>query len=243
LIVKDKKNSLSPIYNGSKPNLKDHLNSVPGSIIAEYKPGSPSKGKFEIKYSPEQIGEFYKLGGASCISVLTEKKYFYSSLDNLFRFQGLQLPLLRKDFILHPLQIVQTAATPASAVLLICRYFKGNLNLLKQLTQQAKKLGLEPVLEIFNKRDLELARMAEAEVIQVNNRDLDSLEIDLDQSRKLVQHKKDQELWICASGINNNKIIQEMILLGFQSFLIGSHLMLSRNPVSALQKLKKKDTS
>ena len=184
-----------PAISEKRPGFKLALQAKgPGAVIAEYKRASPSKGEINLVAKPEQIALEYAHAGAAAISVLTEDQYFKGDFDFLFKMRGKifsggldhNLPLLRKDFLFHPLQIKQTAASPASAYLLIVRML--NLNLLKELIELGRKYGLEAVVEVFDQRDLELAQAAGAEIIQVNNRDLQHLDVNLDNSRQLFKH-------------------------------------------------------
>ena len=169
------------------------------------------------------------------MSVLTEEEYFKGSLSFLHRASGAGLPLLRKDFILHPLQIEQTAATKASAVLLIARMV--DVGLLRELLAQSLSYGLEAVTEVFTQDDLNAARQAGATILQVNNRDLDTLRVNLDCSRSLVAEKGQNEFWITASGIERPGQLEEMLALGFDAALVGSALMQNADPGSALRAL------
>ena len=204
-------------------------------MIAEYKRASPSRGELNLLVSPEEAAAAYAAAGAGAISVLTEEQYFNGSLSFLERASGAGLPLLRKDFILHPLQIEQTAATNASAVLLIARMVE--FDLLRELIAQSRNHGLEAVTEVFDRADLASARKAKATIIQVNNRDLDRLTVDIDISRTLVAEKGSDEFWITASGINQPDQLEELLALGFDAALVGSALMQGGDPGQALRAL------
>ena len=230
-----------------RPSFKKSLQAKgPGAVIAEYKRASPSKGDINLAAEPEATSLAYAQAGAGAISVLTEEEYFKGSFAFLFTMRGNafkgglehNLPLLRKDFLFHPLQIKQTAASPASAYLLIVRML--NLKLLTDLIALGRDYGLEAVVEVFDQRDLELAQAAGAEIIQVNNRDLDLLEVDMDNSRRLVEYKQPEEFWISASGIDSARQVGELADLGFDAVLVGSSLMSGKNPGQALMGLQHK---
>ncbi len=223
-------------FAGSRPDFASALTMPGPSIIAEYKRASPSKGIINDSISPESAAAEFLSAGASAFSVLTEEKYFGGSLSFLNHFAATGLPVLRKDFIFDPLQVEQTAQTPAAAVLLIVRVIK-EISLLKELVNLSFSLGLEPVVEIFSGRELYLARQAEARTLLVNNRDLDSLEIDLDLSSMLIRKKKPGEIWICASGIDKSTQVREFYGLGFEAFLIGTSLMSAASPGDKLREL------
>ena len=228
-----------------RPGFKRALQAKgPGAVIAEYKRASPSKGTINLAAQPEEIALGYAQAGAAAISVLTEEQYFKGDFNFLFNMRGKMfagglghnLPLLRKDFLFHPLQIKQTAASPASAYLLIVRML--DLKLLKHLIDLGREYGLEPVVEVFDDRDLELAQAAGADIIQVNNRDLARLDVNLNNSKQLIKHKKNGEFWISASGIDSNQQIKELVGLGFDAVLVGSSLMSAPNPLQALASLQ-----
>jgi len=212
------------------------------AVIAEYKRASPSRGVINLGLTPELAARKYAEAGAACISVLTEEAHFQGSLSFLFDMAFAGPPLLRKDFLLDPLQVVETAATPASALLLIMRMFPGEAEVREMLTQCAR-YSLEAVCEVFDEADLDLARWAGAEIIQVNNRDLDRLTTDLDVSRRLAPKKGSGELWISASGLDAPGQLAEMADLGFDAVLVGTSLMSQDDPGAALAKLTAVPTS
>jgi indole-3-glycerol phosphate synthase len=228
---------LPAAYQGQRPSFVEAIRAKgPGAIIAEFKPASPSKGSLGENLNPLDFADIYARNGAAAISVLTEHKYFKGTPDFLFMMSGPGVPLLRKDFIFDPLQVAMTASSPASAVLLIARMC-DDAEHLKQLIDIARMPGLAPVVEIFDQADLDLAREAGADIIQVNNRDLDTLVTTLDQGRRFIKQKRDGELWICASGVETRAQVEEMASLGFDAILIGTSLMLADDPGAKLAEL------
>jgi len=222
----------------TRPGFADALEAHgPGAVIAEFKPASPSRGVINQGLSPSQAGSVFQAGGAAAVSVLTEEDHFQSSLDNLFALQHPGLPLLRKDFIIDPVQVRHTVATPASALLVIVRMFQEQAPLLRKVFDLCLEMGLEPVVEVFDARDLEQARELGARLIQVNNRDLATMKISLGTSRALIRDKSAGEIWICASGISTRGQIVEMSGLGFDGFLVGTTIMASDTPLQTLQSL------
>lgn len=204
---------------------------APGStgIIAEYKRASPSKGDINLGVSPLEACSGYKAAGASALSVLTETEYFKGSLDYLAEVAPLGLPLLRKDFIIHPLQVEATVATPASAILLIVRMFASDTEL-ADLHRLCLDRNLEPVVEVFDERDLDRAKAIGSTIIQVNNRDLDTLTTDLNRCLSMVRRKTDGEIWIGASGISTPQQVTELKAAGLDALLIGTALMENNDP-------------
>lgn len=213
------------------------------AIIAEYKKASPSQGDIALEVKPAEAASAYCAGGAAAISVLTEKSKFkgrLSFIDKIWRGGAAQanLPLLRKDFVFHPLQIRATAATPAAALLLIVK-LSPSAEALSSLIKDAESFGLQSVVEIVDEDDLRLARAAEARIIQVNARDFRDLSVDLSRSLALARRhlgEKD-ELWIAASGINNGEDLRKVRESGFSAALVGTALMRGGRPAEALARL------
>jgi len=206
------------------------------AVIAEYKRASPSRGVINLDLTPADVARMYADGGAACFSVLTERQHFQGDLRFLSDMAFAGRPMLRKDFLLDPLQVVETAATPASALLLIMRMLDGPAQV-REMLDACRQFELEAVCEVFDEADLDIAREAGAEIIQVNNRDLDKLVTDLGISRRLAPRKKDGELWISASGLDAPEQLNEMADLGYDAVLIGTSLMCQTDPGAALKKL------
>jgi indole-3-glycerol phosphate synthase len=206
------------------------------AVIAEYKRASPSRGVINLDLTPADVARMYADAGAACFSVLTEHAHFQGDLRFLADMAFAGRPMLRKDFLLDPLQVIETAATPASALLLIMRMFAGAAQV-RGMLDACRQYELEAVCEVFDEADLDLAREAGAALIQVNNRDLDTLTTDLGTSRRLAPRKHAGELWISASGLDAPKQLEEMADLGFDAVLIGTSLMCQTDPGAALNKL------
>ena len=227
-------------YAGPRPSFSDALLAkAPVAVIAEYKRASPSAGDINLGLSPEAVAAMYAASGAAAISVLTEETYFKGSLDYLETISGAGLPMLRKDFLLHPLQVAATAATKASALLLIVRMLPGDE--LSDMLRLTYDLGLEAVVEIFDEADLERAEAAGARIIQVNNRDLDTLKTDLGVARRLAVRKRPGRIWIAASGIKTRADVLNMASLGYNAVLVGTSIMAEADPGAALAALAGKD--
>ncbi len=206
------------------------------AVIAEYKRASPSKGEINLDLQPEDVAAAYAQAGADAVSVLTEELYFKGSLEYLQRMTGPGLPLLRKDFLLHPAQAAATAATPASALLIIVRMLPRDLDLAAML-QATAAAGLDAVVEVFDEADLERAQSMNVDIIQVNNRNLDTLDVDLAVSERLAARKRDGELWISASGLAGPADMQRVSDASFDAVLAGTALMAGGDPATALRKL------
>ena len=204
-------------------------------VIAEYKRASPSRGVICERYTPEDIAGIYTCGGASAISVLTEETYFNGHLDFLRRVAArTALPLLRKDFIFDEAQVRETAATPASALLLIVALTPDAAHL-RDLRVLAESFGMTAVIEVFDERELGIARTAGASVIQVNNRNLETLAVDATVTQRLVSQKAAGECWIAASGYETRAQLDA--LAGYDAALVGTALMANDDPEATLRKL------
>ncbi len=227
---------------GPRPSFSDALLAAgPGAVIAEYKRASPSAGDINPGLSPETVAAMYAASGAAAISVLTEETYFKGSIEHLEAASHAGLPLLRKDFLLHPLQVVETAATRASALLLIVRMLTDDE--LSEMLGLTYDLGLEAVVEIFDEADLGRAEAAGAHIIQVNNRDLDTLQTDLAVSRRLAPLKRAGRIWISASGIKTRADVLAMAGLGYDAVLVGTSIMSRPDPGAALAVLCGREAS
>lgn len=234
---------LAAPYAGERPDFVAALRrggAGPLAVIAEYKRASPSRGVIRSDLTVEDVAGQYVRGGASCLSILTEEKYFDGSLTFLARASETvpETPLLRKDFILDSLQVQATAATPASAQLLIVR-LTPQVSVLRQLREEAAAHGIASVVEVFDAEDLRLARESGAEIIQVNARDLQTFAVDRGACLKLIRDFPPQggELWIQASGVSRNEHLVEARDAGYTAALVGTALMERGQPGRALATL------
>ncbi|MGE4551835.1 MAG: indole-3-glycerol-phosphate synthase [Desulfovibrionaceae bacterium] len=227
-------------WGGPRPGFSAALRAKgPGAVIAEYKRASPSKGVINLDRGPAEVAALYAASGAAAMSVLTEETFFQGSLEFLEAARGSGLPLLRKDFLFEPCQVVATAATPASALLLIARYFDEPAPL-GRLISLSEAAGLEAVVEVFDEHDLTRARAAGASLIQVNNRDLDILTVNLDVSRRMslrMRQAPRPELWISASGVERRDQVEELAGLGYAAVLVGTSIMADPDPAARLRRL------
>jgi indole-3-glycerol phosphate synthase len=214
-------------YSLSK-NLRNHIT----GIIAEHKRRSPSKSNINNDFSVEEVVLGYQNAGVSGISVLTDGKYFGGSLDDLLLTKAsVNLPLLRKEFIIDEYQILEAKAHGADAILLIAAVLSHSE--IKLLSEFAHSLGLEVLLEVHNREELDKAIMPSLDMIGVNNRNLKTFEVSLDFSKALAQHIPDEFVKVSESGISSIEAIQELQPFGYQGFLIGEHFMKTENPGKA----------
>ncbi len=206
------------------------------AIIAEMKRASPSKGVFLQEFHPAFIAHAYENGGAACLSVLTDKPYFEGSLLDLEAARAsANLPVLRKDFIVDRLQIFESAAHNADAILLIARLL--DLEELISFRELAASLSLASLVEVHNQEELSKAIDSGAEIIGVNNRDLETFEVSLDTSLRLSLCMPGNAIRVSESGIQTRADIDLLQGAGFNSFLIGESLLRSRDPAAALRAL------
>ena len=192
----------------------------PVAVIAEFKQSSPSRGVIASGLKPEEVAEQYAASGASCISVLTEEQFFGGRIGYLERMGRAGLPLLRKDFIFHQLQVMETA----SALLLIVR-LTPDARTLRVLREQAEAYGMHAVVEVFDPADLDIARESGARIIQVNARDLDTLKTDRQACLDMAKFRREGEVWIAASAMSAGAHLREAAEAGFQAVLMGTALM------------------
>jgi indole-3-glycerol phosphate synthase len=197
-------------------------------IIAEFKRRSPSKGIINNRNSVEAVTRAYTAYGASGISILTDHKFFGGSLDDLTSARDNHVPLLRKEFIIDAYQVYETKAFGADAILLIAACLTKEAVL--ELTLLAKTLNLEVLLEIHDETELDHIN-DQVNLVGVNNRNLKSFEVSLDNSIRLVQMIGDRFLKIAESGINGVDDVRLLKKAGFDGCLIGEYFMKQENPM------------
>ncbi|GAW90991.1 indole-3-glycerol phosphate synthase TrpC [Calderihabitans maritimus] len=197
-------------------------------IIAELKKASPSRGVIRPNFDPAAIARIYERGGAAAISVLTDQKYFQGDLSFLSRVKEVvSLPLLRKDFIIDPYQVVESRAHGADAILLIAAAMTRDL--LEELLQLARKMQLTCLVEIHTREELEMVLDTPARVIGINNRDLNTFTTDLKVTVELAGLVPPDRILVSESGIRTRRDIEFLKNHGVNAFLIGESLMMSEN--------------
>ncbi|MEP7148759.1 MAG: indole-3-glycerol phosphate synthase TrpC [Acidobacteriota bacterium] len=195
------------------------------NIIAEFKKASPSKGVIDDAADPAKTARSYETAGARAISVLTEPHYFHGSLNDLREVRrAVSLPILRKDFIVDEFQIYEAAEAGADAILLIISAL-GVEELRRFRSLAEDELGMDALIEVHTEDEMAIAASIDATLIGVNNRDLRSLDVSLDVSRKLVRLAPASALLVSESGITRREEIIELRDLGYSAFLIGETLM------------------
>ncbi len=213
------------------------LKSCRTRIIAEVKRASPSAGDIRDVSAVEQA-KAYQSAGAIAISVLTDREFFKGSLEDLREVRrAVALPLLRKDFIIDPVQVEEAKAFGADIILLIVRILDDVL--LKDLLDYSREMGLSHIAEVFDLKETEKALKAGAYIIGVNNRDLESFEVDIGRSKRLAPEIKRMgaSFVIAESGIESREQILELENSGVDAFLVGTSLMKSPEPAKKLREL------
>jgi indole-3-glycerol phosphate synthase len=206
------------------------------AIIAEIKKASPSRGLLQPNFDPASLAKTYQKGGAACLSVLTDSRYFQGSPADLNRArQTTDLPVLRKDFTIHPVQIYEAAALGADAVLLIAAILTETE--LRNFRELAESLQLAALVEVHEENELARALDSGATLIGVNNRNLQTFEVTLDTSLRLGERIPSGKIRVSESGIFTRSHIDLLRGAGFQAFLIGESLMKASDPAAALQLL------
>jgi len=208
----------------------------PLRIVAEFKRSSPSAGVINDRLQPAEVARQYAAGGASCMSVLTEERYFSGCTADLAAATSAGLPLLRKDFIFDELQVRQTFATPASALLLIVALLP-DADRLRSLRELAEGQGIHAVVEVFDEGDLSIARASGARIIQVNARNLETFRTDRAACLELAACRRPGECWIAASAMSARSHLESARRAGFHAALVGTALMAGDSPLQNLKRL------
>ena len=212
---------------GFLAKLKDK-NKQTYNLITEIKRASPSKGVICNEFNPIQIAKDYEKAGASCISILTEENFFKGNLDTLNKVKNIiKIPILRKDFIVDKWQIYESYFNEADCILLIVAALSNEE--LRLFYKTAKKLGLDVIVEVHNYEELERALNLNVECIGINNRNLKTLEINLNTFKELSKEIPKNVVKICESGISKKKQLEEFEKYGADAFLVGETLMKSDN--------------
>ncbi|MCP4683380.1 MAG: indole-3-glycerol phosphate synthase TrpC [Desulfobacterales bacterium] len=205
-------------------------------LIAEIKFASPSAGVIRDRSDPVAIGSVYEDAGAAAISLLTDEKFFGGSLENLVPLKkGVSLPILRKDFIVDEIQVRESSLFGADAILLIARILSWQQ--LKELLATAKDSGLAVLTEIHDKGDLDKSVEAGADIIGINNRDLDTFEVDIRTTLELAPLVPKACILVTESGINTGEDIRLLKKCGINAALVGTSIMKSSEPKEKIKEL------
>jgi indole-3-glycerol phosphate synthase len=201
-------------------------------IIAEFKRKSPSKGVINAKASVEDTTKGYVEGGCSALSVLTDSNFFGGSNDDLKKARAAnQVPIIRKDFTIDEYQVIEAKSIGADAILLIASVLDPKFS--KQLTSVAHSLGLQVLLEVHDEAELRAHMECGADLIGVNNRNLKTFEVTIENSKRLATMIPDSVVKVSESGITSSDTIIELRKFGYRGFLIGENFMKQSDPGEA----------
>jgi indole-3-glycerol phosphate synthase len=223
----------SEYFNRVCPDIKaEFLRTDKVGIIAEHKRQSPSKGIINSTNTVEEIVKGYQTAGATAVSVLTDNKYFGGSNKDLLKARKvIDIPILRKDFTVSEFQVLEAKALGADMILLIAHAIETKL--LKQLAKTAKNIGLNILLEVHTLEELDDTLNDFVDLVGVNNRNLKTFEVDIQNSINIAKHIPSEFIKIAESGISNTTTIKEQQQHGFNGFLIGENFMKTKNPAQA----------
>jgi len=225
---------------GARTDFRDFRAGLAGrtpAIIAEIKKASPSKGVFIESYRPGEIAQTYAEGGAAALSVLTDRDYFQGSLADLKAARGaVALPVLRKDFTIDELHVIEAAAHGADAILLIAAVLDEKE--MRRLRELAARYRMAALVEVHDAAELDAALGSGADIVGVNNRNLHTFEVTLETSLQLAEKIPSGVLKVAESGIHGRADVVRLQQAGFQAFLVGEHLMKSGDAAAALRALQ-----
>jgi indole-3-glycerol phosphate synthase len=208
----------------------------PIKLIAEVKKASPSKGVIRADFDPVEIAQQYAAAGATCISVLTDEPFFQGRLEYLAAIRAkVSIPLLRKDFILDPYQLLEARVAGADAVLLIAECLDDCH--LRQLHNAAIDLGMTPLVEFYEPENLDRVLAAGATLVGVNNRDLRTFQVDLQHTIRMRSKIPSDCLLVGESGIHSREDVQLLEQAGVNAILVGERLMVQKDVRAAVKQL------
>ena len=218
----------SVLFDKNPISLVQNLKSSTTGIIAEHKRRSPSKSVINQDLNVFDVAKGYEKAGVCGMSVLTDGKYFGGSLDDLLTARAsCKLPLLRKEFIIDPYQIIEAKSFGANVILLIAAILSKEE--LKAYSELAQSLELEVLLEIHDETELKKSLLETVDMIGVNNRNLKTFEVSLETSKKLSTLIPDDFIKVSESGISSVEVIKALQPYGFKGFLIGENFMKTEN--------------
>ena len=238
-VLRERTSVLERLAAGNISSHRDFASALKNTpaIIAEVKKASPSRGLLAPRFSPVRTAKQYEQGGAAAISVLTDAEFFQGSLADLEAARAAcNLPILRKDFTIDPLHIIEAAAHGADAILLIAAILDSTE--MRTLRELAESLGLAALVEVHTADELQATIDSGARIIGVNNRDLHTFNVRLELSLELAQSIPSEATRVSESGIFTAADVRRLGDAGYQAFLVGEALMKSSDPAEALRSLR-----
>lgn len=216
--------------------LRERIEAKKNAVITEVKKASPSKGIIRENFQPAEIATSYAAHGAACLSVLTDKQFFQGSPDYLRQARAAcSLPVLRKDFMIDPYQIINSRAMGADCILLIVSALSDSQ--LKELEDASLSLGMDVLIEVHDRDELERALNLKSSLIGINNRNLRTFEVDLQNTIDLINAVPADRMLITESGIHTRDDVVRMNGHNVYGFLVGEAFMREDNPGEALERL------
>jgi indole-3-glycerol phosphate synthase len=206
------------------------------AIIGEIKRASPSKGVFDANLSASAAAADYARGGAAALSVLTEPEFFRGSLEDISSAASAGLPILRKDFIVDSFQVLESRAAGADALLLIVRVLVDDD--LRGLLAASHSLGMDALVEVHDLGELNRALNAGADLVGVNNRDLETFEVDEQRTAELASRVPEDVTLVSLSGVSTRAAVEAQAAVGAHAVLVGEALVRSDDPASTLRELR-----
>jgi len=214
--------------------LTTKANNSQSAVIAEIKKASPSKGVLCKNFNPIEIAKSYEIGGATCLSVLTDRDFFQGDPQNLIKARSaVSIPVLRKDFIIHPYQVYESRAMGADCILLIVSCLKDED--LKMLSDLAISLTMDVLVEVHDQSELKRALKLNLAMIGINNRNLRSFDVNLQTTIDLLEEIGDDKLVITESGIKSRSDVALMHKHNVYAFLVGEAFMRQSDPGKQLK--------
>jgi len=225
-----------PAFSAPTLSLARALRARPVSVIGEVKRASPSRGLIRSDFDVASIGRAYRRGGAAAVSVLTEPNHFKGSLLHLSEVRRfVDLPVLRKDFVIDPYQLVEARAFGADAALLIAAVLEKSQ--LRELLDAASELALECLVEVHNANELEKLDLDRVQLLGINNRNLTTFEVDVNQTARLLPMLPSHLTIVSESGLESGLQLASLRNAGVHGFLIGEALMRERDVENTLRTL------
>ena len=216
--------------------MEQKLSNKQAAVIAEAKKASPSKGLLRVPFDPAAIARSYEQGGACCLSILTDQDFFQGHEDYLIAARSAcSLPIIRKDFIVDPYQVVEARAIAADCILLIASAL-GQTQL-KNLADLAQQWNLDVLIEVHNREELMRALELDLKLIGINNRNLHNFETSLETTYQLLKDIPEDRIVVTESGIHQQEDVKAMQAHGVNSFLVGEAFMRAKDPGEKLKSL------
>jgi len=225
-----------PATRGFVSSIENKITQNLPAIIAEIKKASPSKGVIRENFIPQDIAESYEAAGAACLSVLTDHDFFQGHEDYLQQARvASALPIIRKDFMVAPYQIYESRVVNADCILLIAACLTKDQ--MQELAGISNEIGLDVLVEVHNEEELQQALSLNTKLLGINNRDLHSFEVSLDNTFKLLDQIPENRIVVTESGIHTQEDVQAMQAHKVNSFLVGEAFMRAENPGDELKRL------